>query len=163
MVWNDAPSHVCRGGDSRALAFCCPPLKPCPILNALNDVKLSPQEYIEIKNDFSKKTKLGKGTETCFRSLVWCCKTSKPCSIRDMALKSINMSVNEYLTLKKHLAELLTGNDIENSEDNINVLVDVFSINKDEAIKVLYDCDNDLRMAMKILRVKALEKSVQSF
>ena len=28
MTWEDAPSHICRGGDVRGLAFCCPPVKP---------------------------------------------------------------------------------------------------------------------------------------
>ena len=49
MTWEDAPSHICRGGDKRGLAFCCPPVKPCPILNALDEVNLTPQEYIDIK------------------------------------------------------------------------------------------------------------------
>ncbi|MBZ9571209.1 methanogenesis marker 9 domain-containing protein [Methanobrevibacter sp. TMH8] len=157
MVWDDAPSHVCRGGDSRALAFCCPPVKPCPILHALDDVKLSPQEYMDIKEDFAKNTRLGEGAGTCFGSLVWCCKTSKPCPLRDMVLKNIDMSVDEYLTLKKQLSEALVGNDVGNGEDNINALADVFSISNEEATKVLHDCDNDLRMAMKLLRMKALE------
>ncbi|MBP8707064.1 MAG: methanogenesis marker 9 domain-containing protein, partial [Methanobrevibacter sp.] len=26
MTWEDAPSHICRGGDKRGLAFCCPPV-----------------------------------------------------------------------------------------------------------------------------------------
>jgi putative methanogenesis marker domain 9 len=159
MVWDDAPSHVCRGGDSRALAFCCPPVKPCPILHALDDVKLSPQEYMDIKEDFAKKTKLGEGVGTCFGSLVWCCKTSKPCPLRDMVLKNIDMSVDEYLSLKKQLSELLAGNNLEKSEDNINALADAFSITNEEAVKVLHDCDNDLRMAMKLLRMKALENT----
>ncbi len=64
MVWDDAPSHVCRGGgDSRALAFCCPPVKPCPILHALDDVNLTPQEYMDIKEDFAKKLGLVKEQE----------------------------------------------------------------------------------------------------
>ena len=59
MTWEDAPSHICRGGDKRGLAFCCPPVKPCPILNALDEVNLTPQEYIDIKTEFAKETKLG--------------------------------------------------------------------------------------------------------
>lgn len=157
MVWDDAPSHVCRGGDSRALAFCCPSVKPCPILHALDDVKLSSQDYMGIKEDFAKKTRLGEGPGTCFGSLVWCCKTSKPCPLRDMALKNINMSVDEYLTLKKQLSGLLVVNEIENSEENVNALANVFSTSNEEAAKVLHDCDNDLRMAMKLLRMKALK------
>ncbi|MDR0900444.1 MAG: methanogenesis marker 9 domain-containing protein [Methanobrevibacter sp.] len=157
MSWDDAPSHVCRGGDSRALAFCCPPVKPCPILHALEDVKISPQEYMDIKENFAKKTRLSEGAGTCFGSLVWCCKPSKPCPLRDMVLKNIDMSVEEYLDLKKQLSEELVGNDKDNGEENINALVDAFSISKEEAIKVLQNCDNDLRMAVKLLRMKSLE------
>ena len=28
MAWENSPSHICRGGDVRGLAFCCPPVKP---------------------------------------------------------------------------------------------------------------------------------------
>lgn len=159
MVWDDAPSHVCRGGDSRALSFCCPPVKPCPVLHALEDVGISPQEYMEIKEDFAEKTRLGEGAGTCFGSLVWCCKPSKPCPLRDMVLKKIGMSVDEYLTLKKQLSQKLVGNNEEDGEENIKALADAFSISENEATKVLHDCDNDLRMAMKLLRMKALEGS----
>ena len=92
MGWDDAPSHICRGGDVRGLAFCCPPVKPCPVMNALREVGITPQEYINIKEDFAKNTRLGEGAGTCFGSLVWCCKTSKPCPLRDMVLRNINMS-----------------------------------------------------------------------
>lgn len=105
MVWENAPSHICRGGDLRGLAFCCPPVKGCPIHNALKMLKMDIQEFIEIKNDFGKKTKLGKGKNTCFGSLVWCCKISKPCPFRDEALLSSGISREEYMELKKKLSE----------------------------------------------------------
>ncbi|MDD2643462.1 MAG: methanogenesis marker 9 domain-containing protein [Methanobacteriaceae archaeon] len=157
MGWDDAPSHICRGGDVRGLAFCCPPVKPCPVMNALREVGITPQEYIKIKEDFAKNTRLGEGAGTCFGSLVWCCKTSKPCPLRDMVLRNINMSPDEYLTLKKELSEALVGNTEDDCEENINALVDAFEISETEANKVLTDCNNDLRMAIKLLRVKALE------
>ena len=160
MVWDDAPSHVCRGGDSRALAFCCPPVKPCPVLHALDDVNLTPQEYMEIKEDFANKTRLGEGAGTCFGSLVWCCKTSKPCPLRDMVLRSIDMPVDEYLTLKKQLSESLVGKNAGSNNDNVNALADAFSISIEDATKVLQDCDNDLRMAMKLLRMRTLDGSI---
>ena len=59
MTWEDAPSHICRGGDVRGLAFCCPPVKPCPVLNALEEVNLTPQEYIQIKKEFGRNKRLG--------------------------------------------------------------------------------------------------------
>ena len=157
MSWDDAPSHICRGGDVRGLTFCCPPVKPCPILNALKEVNLSPDEYVEIKSKFAKETRLGEGAGTCFGSLVWCCKSSKPCPLRDMTLKNINMSMDEYLSLKKQLSEALVGNVKESSGEDISALVDAFKITTEEASKVLSDCNNDLRMAIKTLRVEALD------
>ena len=157
MVWEDSPSHVCRGGDKRALSFCCPPVKPCPIIYALEDAKLTPQDYIKIKEKFGEKTRLGYGEGTCFGSLVWCCKTSKPCPLRDMVLRNINMSQDEYLTLKRELSEALVRNKEDDCEENIDALVNAFEISETEANKVLTDCNNDLRMAIKLLRVKALE------
>ncbi|MBX7076626.1 MAG: methanogenesis marker 9 domain-containing protein [Methanobacteriaceae archaeon] len=157
MGWDDAPSHICRGGDVRGLAFCCPPVKPCPVMNALREVGITPQEYINIKEDFAKNTRLGEGAGTCFGSLVWCCKTSKPCPLRDMVLRNINMSQDEYLTLKRELSEALVGNKEDDCEENIDALVNAFEISETEANKVLTDCNNDLRMAIKLLRVKALE------
>ncbi|AXI24772.1 methanogenesis marker 9 domain-containing protein [Methanofervidicoccus sp. A16] len=104
-MWKDAPSHICRGGDLRGLAFCCPPIKNCPIHDALEVLKMTPEEYIKIKEEFGKKTRLGEGKGTCFNSLVWCCKISKPCPLRDMVLRSIGMSKEEYMELKKKLSQ----------------------------------------------------------
>ena len=101
MAWDNAPSHICRGGDVRGLAFCCPPVKPCPIMGALKEVGLTPQEFLDIKQKFASETRLGEGPATCFGSLVWCCKTSKPCPLRDMTLRNMGMSHDEYLDLKK--------------------------------------------------------------
>ncbi|MGL4669484.1 MAG: methanogenesis marker 9 domain-containing protein [Methanobacteriaceae archaeon] len=157
MSWDDAPSHVCRGGDKRALSFCCPPVKPCPVLHTLESIGLSPQDYMDIKDDFAKKTQLGEGVGTCFGSLVWCCKPSKPCPLRDMTLRNIGMSVEEYLSLKKELAEALVGGDENFGQENIKALVETFNISEDEALNILNDCDNDLRMSMKLLRMKSLD------
>lgn len=159
MAWDDAPSHICRGGDVRGLAFCCPPVKPCPIMYALEEVGLTPQEYIDIKNKFANETRLGEGTGTCFGSLVWCCKPSKPCPLRDMTLRNMNMTHEEYLDLKKQLAEALVGVEGESKDDNAKALSETFSITKTEALKVLEDCNNDLRLAVKLLKVKSLEES----
>ena len=161
MSWDDAPSHICRGGDVRGLAFCCPPVKPCPIMNALNEVGLTPEEYMSIKEDFGKRTRLGEGAGTCFGSLVYCCKSSKPCPLRDMTLRNIGMSHDEYLTLKKQLSEELVSGGVKSdkSDENVNALINAFNISKDDAVKVLDDCNDDLRMAIKLLRVKNLEGS----
>ncbi|HOI12282.1 MAG TPA: tRNA-dihydrouridine synthase, partial [Methanoculleus sp.] len=33
--WYNAPKQLCRGGDIRALAFCCMPVKACPLIPTL--------------------------------------------------------------------------------------------------------------------------------
>lgn len=157
MSWDDAPSHICRGGNKRALAFCCPPVKPCPVLHTLEDIGLTPEDYMDIKDDFAEKTQLGEGVGTCFGSLVWCCKPSKPCPLRDMVLRNIGMTVDEYLDLKKQLSEALVGGDENLAQENVKALVETFNISEDEALNVLKDCDNDLRMSMKLLRMKSLD------
>jgi len=156
MVWEDSPSHVCRGGDKRALTFCCPPVKPCPIIYALEEVNMSSKEYIAKKEEFGRKTKLGQGEGTCFGSLVWCCKPSKPCPLRDMVMRKISMSVEEYMELKKQLSEELVGIS-ESSKKEVKALADAFDVPEEEATSVLQECGNDLRMAAKILRMKDLE------
>ncbi|MCK9150376.1 methanogenesis marker 9 domain-containing protein [Methanobacterium alcaliphilum] len=157
MVWDDAPSHVCRGGDKRALTFCCPPVKPCPVMYALEDAGLSAQDYIDIKEEFGKQTRLGQGEGTCFGSLVWCCKPSKPCPLRDMVMRRIEMSPEEYMTLKKELSEKLVGKSEFFDEKSIKTLADTFDVTEEEALSVLQECGNDLRTAMKILRMKKVE------
>jgi predicted metal-binding transcription factor (methanogenesis marker protein 9) len=42
--------------------------------------------------------------------LVWCCKITKPCWLRDGALNTIGLSDVEYMKLKKQLAEYLLDN-----------------------------------------------------
>ena len=157
MTWEDAPSHICRGGDVRGLAFCCPPVKPCPVLNALEEVNLTPQEYIQIKTEFGKNTRLGEDAGTCFGSLIWCCKPSKPCPLRDMTLN--NMGFDEYLDLKKELSEKLTGVQKPEPDASAEALANTFNISKLEAVNVLTECDNDLRKAVNVLKAKSLDNS----
>ena len=118
--------------------------------------RLTPQEYIDIKTEFAKETKLGEGTGTCFGSLVWCCKPSKPCPLRDITLKNIGMTHDEYLDLKKELSDKLVGVDKPTPDESVKVLAETFNIGEMEAMSVLNDCNNDLRMAVKLLRVKSL-------
>lgn len=157
MAWEDSPSHVCRGGDKRALTFCCPPVKPCPIVFALEETGITPQEYIEIKEKFGEKTRLGEGDGTCFGSLVWCCKPSKPCPLRDMVLRRIDMSHEEYMDLKHQLSQELVGHEPTDNEESVKALADAFDVPEEEASQVLSECGNDLKTAMKVLRMKNLE------
>jgi putative methanogenesis marker domain 9 len=157
MAWEDSPSHVCRGGDKRALSFCCPPVKPCPVIYALEDAELTAQKYVEIKEKFAEETKLGQGEGTCFGSLVWCCKPSKPCPLRDMVMRRIDMSVDEYMDLKKQLSEQLVGQPKSNTKESVVALAETFNVSEEEAFEVLKECDNDVKKAAKLLKMKDLE------
>jgi len=103
--WYNAPKHICSGGDLRGLSFCCPPVKSCPVLGALKRAGISPDEFVERKLKLAKGTPLQYGDGTCFGSLVWCCKITKPCFMRDAALRKIGLSGREYMEHKRKLAE----------------------------------------------------------
>ncbi|NTV27901.1 MAG: methanogenesis marker 9 domain-containing protein [Methanothrix sp.] len=105
--WCNAPKHICAGGDLRGLAFCCPPVKHCAVMGALKKAGMTPEEYVEKKLSLAKGTPLEKGDGTCFGSLVWCCKISKLCYLRDAALTRMGLSGKEYMEQKKNLAENL--------------------------------------------------------
>ena len=103
--WYNAPKHICSGGDLRAISFCCPPVKSCPLLGALKKIGLTPQEFVDMKIALTRGTPLEPGEGTCFGSLAWCCKITKPCFMRDAVLKRGGISPDEYMRLKKTLAE----------------------------------------------------------
>ncbi|AKB52379.1 dihydroorotate dehydrogenase 1B [Methanosarcina barkeri str. Wiesmoor] len=103
--WYNAPKHVCSEGDFRGLAFCCLPVKPCPVHEKFQKLGYTAEEFARTKLDFAKGTMLEYGEDTCFGSLVWCCKITKPCWIRDGVLNTIGLSDTEYMKLKKQLAE----------------------------------------------------------
>jgi len=103
--WCNAPKHICAGGDLRGLAFCCPPVKHCAVLGALKKAGMTPEEFIDKKLRLARGTPLEKADGTCFGSLVWCCKASKLCYLRDAALARNGLSKKEYMMLKKKLAD----------------------------------------------------------
>ncbi len=103
--WGNAPKHICAGGDLRGLAFCCPPVKHCPVLGALKRAGMTPDEFVEKKIALARGTPLEKGDGTCFGSLVWCCKITKQCFLRDTCLSRTGLSGKEYMALKRKLAE----------------------------------------------------------
>ena len=108
--WYNAPKHVCRGeGDLRGLAFCCLPVKSCPVHSNIKKLGFTAQQFADIKMDFAKGTMLEYGDSTCFGSLVWCCKISKPCFLRDGVLETLGLSDTEYMRLKKELGEYIIG------------------------------------------------------
>ena len=105
--WYNSPKQLCRGGDIRALTFCCMPVKECPLIPTLNRIGIPKEDYIRMKLDTVKGTPLEDGNQTCFGSLAWCCKTSSPCMFRDMTLKQMGLSKKEYMRLKRELSETI--------------------------------------------------------
>jgi len=105
--WYNAPKHVCSSGDFRGLAFCCMPVKPCPVHEKFRKLGYTAEEFARTKLEFAKGTMLEFGQDTCFGSLVWCCKVTKPCWIRDGALNALDLSDAEYMKLKEELAKYI--------------------------------------------------------
>jgi TIM-barrel protein len=105
--WYNSPKQLCRGGDVRALAFCCMPVKECPLIPTLARIGLPKEEYIHLKLDSVKGTPLEGGEHTCFGSLAWCCKSSSPCMFRDMTLAQIGLQNKEYMRRKHELSDTL--------------------------------------------------------
>jgi TIM-barrel protein len=102
--WYNAPKQLCRGGDLRSLTFCCMPVKQCPLLPTLDTIGISRREFLALKQELTNGTAISKGTETCFGSLAWCCKSSTPCMFRDLTLKSLPLPKNEYMAMKRELS-----------------------------------------------------------
>jgi predicted metal-binding transcription factor (methanogenesis marker protein 9) len=57
--------------------------------------------------EFAKGTLLEFGDSTCFGSLAWCCKISKPCYLRDGVLDVLGLSAADYMKLKKEMADYI--------------------------------------------------------
>ncbi len=102
--WYNAPKHICAGGDLRALAFCCLPVKSCALHGALKQAGISAEEFMKLKIGFTQGTPIEPGEGTCFGSMAWCCKITKPCFLRDRALTVSGLSDVEYMQLKKKLS-----------------------------------------------------------
>jgi TIM-barrel protein len=107
--WYNAPKQICRGGDIRGLAFCCMPVKECPLIPTLARIGMPREEYVRMKLDAVRGTPLEHGSQTCFGSLAWCCKNSSPCMFRTMTLKQHEISPKEYMRLKRELSEMIMG------------------------------------------------------
>ena len=105
--WYNAPKQLCRGGDIRALTFCCLPVKDCPLLPTLSKVGLSREEYVNFKREAVQGTPLQDGPYTCFGSLAWCCKVSSPCLLRDATLEQMGISRKEYMEKKRELSRAI--------------------------------------------------------
>jgi TIM-barrel protein len=103
--WYNSPKQLCRGGDVRALAFCCMPVKSCPLLPTLEKIGMSRDRYLALKQEAVGGTVLEGGAQTCFGSLAWCCKSSSPCMFRDMTLGQLGVSKKEYMQAKRRLSK----------------------------------------------------------
>ena len=103
--WYNSPSHICKNGDLRGLSFCCPAIKNCQLISTLKKYNVSIDEYHKLKIKYSKNTPLQLSVNTCFGSLLWCCKISKPCIYRDQALLDINLSKKDYMLYKKNVGD----------------------------------------------------------
>jgi tRNA-dihydrouridine synthase B len=103
--WYNSPKQLCRGGDIRSLAFCCMPVKSCPLIPTLDKIGMSREEYIQLKQESVRGSPLEGGKQTCFGSLAWCCKDSSPCMFRDMTIRQTGMTIKEYMHLKHQLSE----------------------------------------------------------
>ncbi|MBD3352090.1 MAG: hypothetical protein GF364_11440 [Candidatus Lokiarchaeota archaeon] len=116
--WKNAPVPVCMGGDCRALSWCCKPGYSltfgfkCLRDQMLKKVGLTPEEFIEIKQEFSDKHEWD-SEFPCFGSFSYCCMRRGGCSRRDAGLKKRypNNSMEEiyaiYFKLKKELANII--------------------------------------------------------
>lgn len=103
--WYNSPKQLCRGGDIRALTFCCMPVKSCPLIPTLDRIGLKKEEYLSLKQDAVKGTPLEGGPQTCFGSLAWCCKSSSPCMFREMTILQQGLTNREYMQQKHQLSE----------------------------------------------------------
>jgi TIM-barrel protein len=105
--WYNSPKQLCRGGDIRALTFCCMPVKDCPLIPTLKRIGMTKEEFRALKIESAKNTRLDCGQHTCFGSLVWCCKMSSPCMFRDMTLQQEGLTGKEYMHLKRELSDTI--------------------------------------------------------
>jgi putative methanogenesis marker domain 9 len=103
--WYNAPKQLCRGGDIRSLAFCCMPVKPCPLLPTLQKYNISPQDFVAMKMDAVAGTPLEQGANTCFGSLAYCCKDTTPCMFRDATLRQAGIKKSTYMNLKRDVSK----------------------------------------------------------
>ncbi len=115
--WKEnAPVPICMDGDCRALTFCCKPgfsltfAFKCKRDEKLKEIGLNPEEFINIKEDFSKENNWDSEI-VCFGSISYCCMRAGGCPRRDLALvtRYPGMPIEEIMKLyfqkKKELSK----------------------------------------------------------
>lgn len=133
-----APIPLCMGGDYRALTFCCKPGYSltfgfkCKRDETLRELGLSSEEFIEIKEDFSKENQWDSEL-VCFGSLSYCCMRRDGCSRRDLALSERypNIPIDDimkiYFRKKKELSKrILESIKNEDGKKKIKPFLDLF-------------------------------------
>jgi len=120
--WEEnAPVPICMGGDYRALTFCCKP--GCSLTFGfkcrrdiiLKEIELSPVEFMEIKEEFSRENDWDSDV-VCFGSISYCCMRRGGCPRRDIALQMRypNLSKDNvmkiYFQKKKELSKRILEN-----------------------------------------------------
>ena len=89
--WKGAPIHICMDADYRGLTFCCKPGYSltfgykCKRDEILDEINLSPEEFMRVKEEFSKENDWDSDI-VCFGSLSYCCMRRGGCPRRDLAL-----------------------------------------------------------------------------
>ena len=136
--WHDAPIHICMDADYRGLTFCCRPgysltfAFKCKRDEVLNEIGMSAEEFIRIKDDFSKENDWDSEI-VCFGSLSYCCMRRGGCQRRDPALikrypgKSRDEIMEIYFTKKKELARrILEGVKKPQGKEKVKPYLDLF-------------------------------------
>ena len=114
--WNNAPIHICMDADYRGLTFCCKPGHSltfgfkCKRDLTLKELGLSPEEFIRIKEEFSKENNWDSEV-VCFGSISYCCMRRGGCPRRDIALskrypnKPLDEIMKIYFQKKKRIIQ----------------------------------------------------------
>ena len=134
----NAPIPICMGGDFRALTFCCKPGYSltfgfkCKRDEILKEIGLTPEEFIEIKENFSKENNWDSEI-VCFGSISYCCMRRDGCPRRDTALveRYPNMTMEKIMALyfkkKKELSrKILQFIKDPNGKKKVKLYLDLF-------------------------------------
>ncbi|MBN2094526.1 MAG: hypothetical protein JW727_00610 [Candidatus Aenigmarchaeota archaeon] len=119
--WSEAPIPFCHDFarndpnyriDPRAAAWCCKRHEKgkslCVRDEMLEKMGLTPEEFVKLKEDFSREA--GLDAETCYGSLAYCCARNCPIRNRGVSLAEAfkglpeEKRMEEYHRLKKALA-----------------------------------------------------------
>ncbi|MFW9825048.1 MAG: hypothetical protein ACFFE4_19060 [Candidatus Thorarchaeota archaeon] len=134
----NAPVPICMGGDYRALTFCCKPgfsltydFK-CRRDNKLKEIGIDPEEFIKIKEVFSKENDWASDI-VCFGSIAYCCMRSGGCPKRDVALLEryprllLEDIMKLYFQKKKELSrKILESINNQEGRDKVKDLLELF-------------------------------------